>query len=262
MKISIVTPSFNQGEYIEETIKSVIGQNYPHLEYFVIDGGSTDNSTEIIKKYEKKISYWISEPDKGQSDAVNKGLRKMSGDIIAYLNSDDTYLPQTFQIVSNYFENNPDCMVLAGGFYVIDSNSNILYLVDYGSYCKKELQQGLNRIGQHSVFWRKEVMSEVGYFREDLHYSMDFEYWLRIGQKFKFHFIYTPLASYRIHENAKTHVYYSDQIKETKTITQSYGFSSNRFLKVILDTRMRIIKWNSMLRSGYLIKHFIRKLGL
>jgi glycosyltransferase involved in cell wall biosynthesis len=100
-KISIVTPSYNQGKYIEETIRSVIMQGYPNLEYIVIDGGSTDNTVEIIKKYQNNISYWVSEKDKGQTHAINKGFEKATGDIVAYLNSDDVYMPYSFSVVAD-----------------------------------------------------------------------------------------------------------------------------------------------------------------
>jgi len=115
-KISIVTPSFNQGMYIEETIKSIIDQNYPNLEYLIMDGGSTDNTIEIIKGYEKSITYWETKKDKGQSDAISKGLRKANGEIFAWQNSDDRYLPGTFNYVAEIFENNSHIDVLFGGW--------------------------------------------------------------------------------------------------------------------------------------------------
>ena len=119
-RISIVTPSFNQGKYIEQTIQSVLSQNYPNLEYIIIDGGSTDGTVEIIKKYEQQLTYWISEPDKGQTDAINKGFAKCTGEIFNWINSDDYYSPNSLHIVAEVFSENPTAKVVCGlenGFY-------------------------------------------------------------------------------------------------------------------------------------------------
>src|SRR5688572_2633651 len=125
-KISIITPSYNQGEYIEKTILSVLEQNYPNLEYIIIDGGSTDNSTEIIRKYADRITYWISEPDKGQSDAINKGLKLATGDIVNWLNSDDYYEPGALFKVAEAF-NNPEVNVFAGRSHLFTGVDTIVY---------------------------------------------------------------------------------------------------------------------------------------
>ena len=114
MKISIVTPSFNQGQFLESTILSVLDQDYPDLEYIIIDGGSTDNSLEVIRKYTDRISYWVSEPDEGQSHAINKGWSMATGDIIAWINADDVYCPGAFSLVAKAFENNPDAVMVIG----------------------------------------------------------------------------------------------------------------------------------------------------
>jgi len=128
-KITVITPSFNQGEFIEDTILSIIGQEYPNLEYFIFDGGSTDNSKEIIEKYDEYIDYWESGPDKGQSDAINKGFERATGDIICWLNSDDMFLPSTLTRVANYFVNN-EVDFLFGNSYYLFSLSNILLKIE------------------------------------------------------------------------------------------------------------------------------------
>ena len=109
-KITIVTPSFNQGQFIEETIRSVLDQNYPNLEYLIIDGGSTDQTIEVIRKYERQLSYWVSEKDRGQVHAINKGLARATGEIFGFLNSDDLYVPGTFEVVGEYFEKHPELL--------------------------------------------------------------------------------------------------------------------------------------------------------
>ncbi len=115
-RISIVTPSFNQARYLEETIQSVLNQNYPNLQYVIIDGGSTDGSREIISKYEKQISYWVSEPDNGQSNAINKGFKLCDGDLITFQNSDDLYLPNAFEYALEQWNNCQDCGAVIGRF--------------------------------------------------------------------------------------------------------------------------------------------------
>jgi len=125
-KISIVTPSFNQGQYIEETILSIVNQNYPNLEYIIIDGGSTDNTVEIIKKYEKHLAYWVSEKDKGQSEAINKGFRKATGDIVCWINSDDFFMPGSLLKVGERFAKDNSLDLLNGHCLLIDEHSNIL----------------------------------------------------------------------------------------------------------------------------------------
>jgi glycosyltransferase involved in cell wall biosynthesis len=187
-RISIITPSYNQGHFIEETIQSVLSQNYPNLEYIIVDGGSTDNTVEIIKKYESQITYWVSEPDRGQTHALNKGIAKATGDILAYLNSDDYYLPGTFLKVAEYFRQFPQTDLLHGRcryvneqgekigeqFGNIQSFEEIIDL--WGVWWQKR------QFVQPEVFWSKRISDRIGQFREDLNYVMDYEYWCRILQ--------------------------------------------------------------------------------
>jgi len=185
-KISIITPSYNQGKFIEETIQSVLSQNYPNLEYIIIDGGSTDNTIEVIKNYESQISYWVSEPDRGQTHALNKGLARATGDILAYLNSDDYYLPGTLLKVARYFCQfsqtdllngrcryvNAEGKKIGDQFGSIQSFGEIIDL--WGVWWQKR------QFVQPEVFWSRRITDQIGLFREDLHYVMDYEYWCRI----------------------------------------------------------------------------------
>lgn len=209
-KISIITPSYNQGLYLEETIKSVLNQNYPNLEYIIIDGGSSDNSVEIIKKYEKYISYWCSEPDKGQSHAINKGLKKATGDIFAYLNSDDLYVDRALFTVAEYFVNNLDVDLVYGDVYLIDSKSNLIkkrYELDFDFKMGCLIGFGII-IPQPATFWRKKVTEKIGYFNESNHYTMDQNYWYRVAKEFKIVHIPKFLAKFRYHESSKTKVHF------------------------------------------------------
>ena len=257
-KISVVTPSFNQGQYLEETIVSVLDQGYPDLEYMIIDGGSSDASRPIIEKYAGRLAYWVSEKDMGQAHAINKGLRRATGDILAYLNSDDLYLPNTFRIVAKYFASHPECDIVTGDFHVIEEHSKRLYSVRYGRCVPAELNQGINRIGQHSVFWRRSVLDRVGLFDETLHYSMDFEYWFRALPSCTFQHICEYLASYRVYPAAKTFAFLDKQLAETASVVTRSGLTLSPVLRRYYEWRLRIRKWMSMFRSGYLIHHFAK----
>ena len=187
-KITIITPSYNQGQYIEETIRSVLLQGYPNLEYIIIDGGSTDNTIDIIKKYEPYLTYWVSEPDRGQTHAINKGLTKATGEIIAYLNSDDYYLPNTFFKVAKSFRSFPDADLFHGRCRYVNETgekigeqwgniSHFAEIIDlWGVWWQKQ------QFVQPEVFWTKRITNKVGLFNEDLYFVMDYDYWCRILQ--------------------------------------------------------------------------------
>ncbi|AFZ59170.1 glycosyltransferase [Anabaena cylindrica FACHB-243] len=186
LKISIITPSYNQGHFIEETICSVLDQKYPNLEYIIIDGGSTDNTLDIIKKYEKHLAYWVSEPDKGQTHAINKGLEKATGDIIAYLNSDDYYLPETLFKVAEHFNQFPETDLLHGKCRYVNQQGEKIG-EQFGNIQKLEEILDLwdvwwkkRQLVQPEVFWSRRITETVGLFKEELYFVMDYDYWCRI----------------------------------------------------------------------------------
>ncbi|WP_276373579.1 glycosyltransferase family 2 protein [Chryseolinea sp. H1M3-3] len=205
-KISIITPSFNQGKYLERTILSVVDQNYPNLEYIIIDGGSTDNSVEIIKKYEGRISYWISEKDRGQSHAINKGFQKATGDIVAWINSDDWYEAGVFEeVCRNYAHDSRgiwigDCIVQYEG----RSKSRILRpkKVTFNSmlrYWKSNFCPP-----QPSIFFSYNCLKKVGFLDEQLHYAMDLDLWLKMARHFNFYYVPKIFSNYLIHNESKS----------------------------------------------------------
>lgn len=202
-KISIITPSYNQGQYLEDTIQSVISQKYPNFEYIIIDGGSSDDSVSIIKKYDNFITYWISEPDHGQTHAINKGLQHVTGEIIAYINSDDQYCPCAFFTVAQYFMDHPDIGMLYGDLEVIDSEGKLKYRKKYKTINLDALLSGYP-IPQPSTFFRKSVIHNVGLLNESLHYSMDYDFWIRIFSKYSVDHISSFLGRFRIHSESKT----------------------------------------------------------
>ena len=227
-KISVITPSYNQAQYIELTIQTIHNQNYPKLEHIVIDGGSTDGTLDILKKYDGAI-IWVSEQDKGQSDAINKGLRRATGDIVTFLNSDDLYENQSLHIVGEYFRQNPEAMWLSGQCKNINENGEEIrssirayknFWLKTGSY---KVLQVLNYISQPATFWRRDAMQKVGYLDETLYYTMDYEYWLRLGKHFPLHVYNEYLASFRIHQSSKSGTTFYRQFDEELQVASRYS---------------------------------------
>lgn len=205
-KISIITPSFNQGNYIEQTINSVLSQNYPNLEYIIIDGGSTDNSIEIIKKYEKHLSYWISEKDNGQSDAINKGLKMASGAVVNWLNSDDYYTENTLQKVGEAFENEAT-NVFCGRSRILENGIEIRQNKGTDIYSTIEKTIGFARIDQPETFFRKSCIDKIGFLNQQLHYVMDRDWWIRYLLLYGLNGIEKTndiLVNFRSHPTSKT----------------------------------------------------------
>ncbi len=221
-KISIVTPSYNQAQFLERTICSVLDQNYPNLEYIIIDGGSTDGSLDIIRKYESRLAYWVSESDGGQSDALNKGFRLATGDIIGWLNSDDMYCHGALWNIAQLLNDNPDWQLLHGGLFIIDTKDQI---VDATWPLKNDIKYtfyvGLD-VHQQALFWRRDLMKKVGLIDEQLSFSMDLDFILRllmdgIAQRAKFH-----LGMFRVHGTSKSALQIDQCISENSIINNRY----------------------------------------
>ncbi|MDJ1480395.1 glycosyltransferase family 2 protein [Cytophagaceae bacterium YF14B1] len=206
--ISIITPSYNQGHYLEQTIESVLSQGYPKLEYMIIDGGSTDNSVKIIKKYEKHLAFWISEKDEGQSDAINKGLQKATGEVVNWLNSDDYYQPDTLQKVGVAFMN-PETLIVSGQGRVFDDSGSTRHYtkgVDvYSDNLAKTI--GWARMDQPETFFRHDVIRHIGLLDTRLHYLMDRDWWIKYLFSYGLNgIVQIPdvLVNFRLHQNSKT----------------------------------------------------------
>lgn len=202
-RVSIVTPSYNQAAFLEATIRSVLDQDYPHLEYIIIDGGSTDDSVDIIRKYADRLAYWVSERDAGQADAINKGWRRATGEIIAYLNSDDTYEPDAIRTAATYLMQHPETDMVYGHCYQMNQTGEhvgLLRAVPVNIYTL--LQR--NSIMQPTTFFRRRVLDAVGMLDVALGHSMDFDLWLRIALNHRIDALPVPLANFRAHDESKS----------------------------------------------------------
>lgn len=202
-RISIITPSFNQGQYIEDTIISVLNQGYPNLEYIIVDGGSTDQTIEIINKYKDRIKHWVSEKDSGQSEAINKGLLLASGDIVSWLCSDDLYLPGTLHKVAEIFAKNKNSIMLHGKSVLFDENGR----EEIKGADSKDLflrYFSIIPFPQPSSFFRKKLIDEQGLLREDLHFAMDYDLLIRAALNYEISPVDDILSKYRLHVNSKT----------------------------------------------------------
>ncbi|MEP7134747.1 MAG: glycosyltransferase family 2 protein [Chloroflexota bacterium] len=227
-----MTPSYNQAKYIEQTIRSVLEQDYPHIEYLVVDGASTDDSVEIIKKYSlesktleldsllsdnrkhtlsgtrvsglqsRLIDWWVSEKDSGQGEAINKGLARAKGEILAWLNSDDYYLPGTLSTVAKVFEDNPDTVMIYGDMLAVDEHGRTINILTYKQLSLQDLLC-FQIIGQPSVFFRREVLEQTGGLDTTFHFLLDHHLWIRIAQQGKILHIPQTWSAARYHAEAK-----------------------------------------------------------
>ncbi|PTL36668.1 hypothetical protein CLG94_03015 [Candidatus Methylomirabilis limnetica] len=221
--VSIVTPSYNQGRFIEETILSVLTQDYPNIEYIVIDGASTDNTLDILKKYEGRLT-WISEPDLGQSHAINKGFRMAKGEILAWLNSDDTYLPGAIGKVVQHFQANPAAMMVYGEGYLIDEHSRIKQRFPYTEeFNLWKLIYLWDNILQQTAFFRGQIFDHIDLLDENLHYGMDWDLWIRIGKKFRVDYIPEYLGNLREYSEAKTFSGGTTRFNELVSLMRRHG---------------------------------------
>ncbi len=220
--VSIVTPSFNQARYLEATIQSVLSQTYPRLEYIIVDGGSTDSSVDIIKKYvldssdlpldqkqasglqKHKITWWVSEKDKGQTDALNKGFARANGDILAWLNSDDTYEPNAIWSVVKFMQPNPEIGLLYGDANYINEEGRVIGKFPAAQTGLKRLREGYVHIPQQASFFRGKLWREVGPLDPSFYFAMDYDLWVRLATRSQVKYVPQTWANFRLHTAGKT----------------------------------------------------------
>lgn len=203
--VSVVTPSFNQGNYLEQTILSVLQQDYPNIEYIVIDGGSTDNSIEIIRRYESRLGYWISERDKGQTDALNKGFAHAHGEILAWLNSDDVYYPGAVSAAVKFMGENPDIGMVYGDLDFINEAGELIGRFNAAQTDLKKLRRGFVHIPQPAAFFRAVHWQQVGPLDPGYFFAMDYDLWVRLAGVTRLKYLPgKSWAKFRLHSDAKT----------------------------------------------------------
>jgi glycosyltransferase involved in cell wall biosynthesis len=202
--VSIVTPSFNQADFLEETIRSVLGQDYPALEYLIVDGGSTDGSLEIIQRYAGQLAWWVSEPDQGQTDAINKGFARARGDILAWLNSDDTYLPGAIGEVVDYFQSHPEAGMVYGDANLVDEDGQVIGRFPAAQTDYRRLRRGYVHIPQQAAFFRASLWRQVGPLDPSFYFAMDYDLWVRLARLAPLHSVPRMWANFRLHGGGKS----------------------------------------------------------
>lgn len=197
-----MTPSYNQAQYLEQTVRSVLGQDYPHIEYIIIDGASTDGTVDIIKKYQNHLAYWISEKDSGQAEAINKGLARATGEIVAWLNSDDFYFPGAVNSAVKVFDVHPEAGLAYGDTVAVDEKSEFIHFPKYAQWKLEDLLT-FNIIGQPAVFMRRDILLKAGYLDPSFHFLLDHQLWIRMASHAPMVYVPERWAAGRFHESAK-----------------------------------------------------------
>lgn len=204
-KITIITPSFNQGQFLEATIKSVLDQNYPNLEFMIMDGGSRDNSLAVIEKYQDSLTHWESQKDGGQTHAINKGLARATGDLINWLNSDDLLMPGALKSLANAYKARPNADLFYGDYQAVDGTGSLIYSRKAAPYSPHALVWGRQLSSQPAVFFTKSLLDRLGPLDESLTFCMDTEFWIRATRaRASFSQIKSFLGITRVHGEAKT----------------------------------------------------------
>lgn len=243
-RISIITPSYNQGRFIEETIRSVLLQNYPNLEYIIMDGGSTDSSKEIIKKYDQWLTYWVSEKDNGQADAIFRGFEKASGDIIAWINSDDFYLIDAFRYVTQLYSQLSAEFIIGGNIYIDENGKKKARLKGYTQDYSSLLYFG-QYIAQPACFWSRKSFFEVGGYDRDLKFAFDYDLFLRLTRHTKSHRLNKYISIFREHPDSKSSTQWHEVgIKEVKELQYHHrvnDIDEDKINLIIKKERLRLL---------------------
>jgi glycosyltransferase involved in cell wall biosynthesis len=221
--VSVVTPSLNQGRFIGDAVRSVLGQDYPRIEYLVVDGGSTDGTLPVLARFDGAVR-WISEPDHGQAAAINKGFRLASGEILAWLNSDDLYEPQAVSVAVAYLQAHPDTAMVYGDATHVDTEDEEIGPCAYvGPFDLDRLIHEADYIVQPATFFRRSAFEAVGGLDESLHWGMDYDLWLKIARRFPVAYLPRKLARYRQTGENKTALGRFDRFDEIKRIGLRHG---------------------------------------
>ncbi|OKH51072.1 hypothetical protein NIES30_03110 [Phormidium tenue NIES-30] len=237
-RVSVITPSYNQGQFLEETIRSVLLQGYPNLEYIVIDGGSTDNSVEVIKKYQSHITHWASKKDNGQAHAINKGLKISTGSILGWVNSDDLYAKNTITKISQKFHKNQAAILVHGNRILINENSEV---IGWSPLPPFRSETGLFNVCSETTFWKRTAMTQTGFLKEELKFAMDLEFFSRLYLCGRFLKLDDYLGYFRCYKLNKSstipHIGQEEAFREWKII-----FGNDYTTKKIQSNKLALLK--------------------
>jgi len=204
LRLTIITPSFNQVRYLERTILSVLNQDYPNLEYIIVDGGSTDGSVDIIRKYSDKLAWWVSEPDLGQTDAINKGLRRATGEWVAWQNSDDIFYPGAFHDMASTAAKQPEAGLIIGDIMLVDEHDRPLRDIRYVTPSYNAMRAEGMLIANQAAFWRRGLQENIGLLDDTFHCSFDYEWFLRLTRHAASVHVPRIWGALRLHDETKT----------------------------------------------------------
>jgi glycosyltransferase involved in cell wall biosynthesis len=235
--VSIVTPSFNQAAFLEETILSVLDQDYPNLEYIIIDGGSTDGSLDIINRYADRLAWWVSEPDRGQTDALNKGFQRAHGDILAWLNSDDTYLPQAISRAVSYLQAQSDIAMVYGDANLIDESGNVIGKFPARQTNYRRLRRGYVHIPQQAAFFKGDLWRQVEPLDPSFYFAMDYDLWVRLARIAPLQHVPELWANFRLHGAGKSVI--ADERCWPEMLRVHYRDGGSWFSWLVLKAKIR-----------------------
>lgn len=251
-KITIVTASYNQGDYIEQTIKSILNQDYPNLEYIIMDGGSDDGSVDIIKKYDSQITHWQSGPDDGQADAIAKGFAMATGDVLGWINSDDFLLPGALQAIGKAFSENPETIWVSGKCAIVDTEGNPYAVFVPAKQSMKNMLFWGARFSQQSTFWKKQAYEKAGGLKTDMQFAFDYDLFANLHEQGRLKIIKNYIAGFRFHPDSKTCSWGIDiKFKENKQVILRHKKVGKLFL---------FFRKKFFIHSPHLLKKLISRL--
>lgn len=242
-KVSIITPSFNQGRFLEQSIRSVLEQDYPNIEYIIVDGGSTDNSVEIIQKYQGHLTWWVSEKDRGHADALNKGFSHATGEILAWLNSDDIYFPHAVSEAVEALKNHADVGMVYGDADLIDDSGMTVGQFASKQTSYRQMLRGSVHIPQATTFFRTDLWRRVGTLDLSLFFSFDYDLWVRLAKVSQLLYVPRHWAKFRIHDAGKTIVNDDRCYPDMLRVLEREGGSWFSMLRLRMITRKIMYSW-------------------
>lgn len=252
--VSIITPSYNQARFLEGTIRSVIEQDYPHIEYILVDGGSTDGSQGIIQRYADRLAWWVSEPDKGQTDAINKGFARARGEILAWLNSDDTYLPHAVTQAVAFLQAHPEAGMVYGDANLIDEDGKVIGKFPARQTDYRRLRRGYVHIPQQASFFRANLWKQVGPLDPTFYFAMDYDLWVRLARIAPLRYYPRLWANFRLHETGKSVA--ADERCWPEMLRVHFREGGSWFSWLVLKAKLRPLVYSWLpLRSRLWVRH-------